>query len=217
MDYFDAESGTPTLAQLKPYNIVVAFSNSPYADATAMGNVLADYADTGGVVVGFNFDWFGPPFGLEGRWQTGGYSPFVSPAPGNFVNSCLGTYDMTHPLMQNISAGSLCAFFRHNPALSAGAVSVALYQDNAQLVAYKTNNGHTGVGVNAYVGDGAGMWTGPFGRVVVNAGRWLISGPCGTPSPTPTATATSTGHRHQRLHASQAAARALDAGCAGSD
>ena len=46
VDYFDAQAGTPTLAQLQPYNIVVAFSNSPYADAVAMGNVLADYADT---------------------------------------------------------------------------------------------------------------------------------------------------------------------------
>ena len=36
------------------------------SDAVAMGNVLADYADTGGVVVGLNFDWFGPPFGLDG-------------------------------------------------------------------------------------------------------------------------------------------------------
>ena len=42
----------------------------------------------------------------------------------NFSNSCLGTYDMTHPLMQNISAGSLCAFFRHTLVLSPGAVSV---------------------------------------------------------------------------------------------
>jgi hypothetical protein len=190
VDYFDAQFSTPTLAQLTPYNIVVAFSNSSYGDATAMGNVLADYADAGGVVVGFNFDWFGPPFGLEGRWQTGGYSPFVEGGPTLFATSCLGTYDTTHPLMQNISAGSLCAFFRHVLALSPGAVSVALYQDSEQLVAYKTNNGHTGVGVNAYVGDGAGMWTGPFGRVVVNAGRWLISGPCGTPTPTPTASGT---------------------------
>ena len=77
--------------------------------------------------------------------------------PINFTNSCLGTYDMTHPLMQGISAGSLCAFFRHTLALSSGAASVALYQDNEQLVAYKTNTGHTGVGVNAYVGDGAGI------------------------------------------------------------
>ena len=72
---FDAASGTPTLAQLTPYNIVVAFSNNPYADPVGMGNVLADYADTGGVVVGLNFDWFGPPFGLDGRWITGGYTP----------------------------------------------------------------------------------------------------------------------------------------------
>src|SRR5206468_7237293 len=153
---------------------------------------LADYADTGGIVVAFNFDWFGPPFGLEGRWQTGGYSPFVEGGPTNFSNSCLGTYDMSHPLMQNISAGSLCAFYRHSLALSAGAVSVAEYQDATHLVAYKTNNGHTGVGINAYVGDFADTWSGPFGRVVVNAGRWLIAPPCGTPSPTPTATRTPT-------------------------
>ena len=76
VDLFDASSATPTLAQLQPYNIVVAFSNNPYADAVAMGNVLADYADTGGIVVGLNFDWFGPPFGLDGRWITGGYTPF---------------------------------------------------------------------------------------------------------------------------------------------
>src|SRR5204863_6898599 len=60
VDYFDAQFNTPTLAQLTPYNIVVSFSNSSYADPVGMGNVLADYADTGGIVVGFNFDWFGP-------------------------------------------------------------------------------------------------------------------------------------------------------------
>src|SRR5439155_15581521 len=172
-------------------NIVVAFSNNSYNDVTAMGNVLADYADTGGIVVGLNFDWFGPPFGLAGRWITGGYTPFNT-GPTNFTTSCLGTYDTTHPLMQGISAGSLCAFYRHTLALSSGAVSVAMYQDNEQLCAYQTNNGHTGVGINAYVGDSADMWSGLFGRVVVNAGRWLISQPCGTPTPTPTATATFT-------------------------
>ena len=66
VDLFDAFSGTPTLAQLQQYNIVCAFSNNAYSNAVAMGNVLADYADTGGIVVGLNFDWFGPPFGLAG-------------------------------------------------------------------------------------------------------------------------------------------------------
>ena len=189
VDLFDASSGTPTLAQLQRYNIVVAFSNNPYSDAVAMGNVLADYADTGGVVVGLNFDWFGPPFGLDGRWITGGYTPY-NVGPTNFGTSCLGTYDTTHPLMQGISAGSLCAFFRHTLTLSPGAVSVAMYQDSQQLCAYKTNNGHTGVGINAYLGENPMDYTGPFGRVIVNAGRWLISGPCGSPTPTATPTTT---------------------------
>jgi hypothetical protein len=189
VDYFDAESGTPTLAQLQPYNIVVPFSNSTYNDAVAMGNVLADYADAGGIVVALSYNWSGPPFGLEGRWITGGYTPFNSPAPGIFSNSCLGTYNMAHPIMQGISAGSLCALLRDTLTLSPGAVSVALYQDNEQLCAYKTNNGHTGVGINAYLGD---FWTGPYGRVIVNAGRWLINGPCGTPTPTATLTPTPT-------------------------
>src|SRR5437667_11602383 len=192
VDYFDAEFATPTLGQLQPYNIVVAFSDSTYSDPTGMGDVLADYADAGGIVVGFMFNWYGPPFDLEGRWQTDGYSPFVDGVGSNFGTNCLGTYDMTHPLMQGISAGSLCAFFRNTLALTPGAVSVAEYQDGEHLCAYQVHNGHTGVGINAYVGDLADTWMGPFGRVVVNAGRWLISSPCGTPTPTPTATFTPT-------------------------
>ena len=139
-----------------------------------MGNVLADYADTGGIVVGLNFNWFGPPFGLAGRWMTGGYTPFNDVAPINFNNSCLGAFNMGHPLMQGIPAGSLCAFFRHSVTLSAGAVAVASYPDDEQLCAYKVNNGHTGVGINAYLGEDPNDWSGPYGRVIVNSGRWLV-------------------------------------------
>ena len=191
VDLFDASSGTPTLAQLEQYDIVVAFSTNSYSDAVAMGNVLADYADAGGIVVGLNFDWFGSPLGLDGRWMTGGYTPFDSPAQTLFTTSCLGNYNTTHPLMQGIAPGSLCAFFRHIPTLSPGAVWVAMYQDHAQLCAYKTNNGHIGIGINANLGSPENF-SGLFGRVVVNAGRWLISGPCQTPTPTPTAFPTST-------------------------
>ena len=191
-DLFDAFSGTPTLALLEQYDIVLAFSNNAYNDAVAIGNVLADYADAGGIVVGLAFDWSGPPLGLDGRWMTGGYTPFDSPAPTFSISSCLGNYNTTHPLMQGIAPGSLCAFSRHFPTLSPGAVWVAMYQDHAQLCAYKTNNGHTGIGISAYLGSNPENFSGLFGRVIVNAGRWLISGPCQTPTPTPTASPTST-------------------------
>ena len=150
--------------------------------------MLADYADTGGIVVGLNFDWFGPPFGLDGRWITGGYTPFNA-GPTNFKQ-------LTRHLRYDppADAGDLrWVAVRVLPPysnLGPGAVSVALYQDNEQLCAYKTNNGHTGVGINAYLGENPMDFSGPFGTVIVNAGRWLISGPCGTPSPTPTASGT---------------------------
>ena len=50
---------------------MVAFSNNPYSDAVGMGYVLRRLRRYRGVVVGLNFVWFGPPFGLDGRWITG--------------------------------------------------------------------------------------------------------------------------------------------------
>src|SRR5262249_56600330 len=93
--------------------------------------------------------------------------------------------------VQSFPAGWLCGFYRHILDLTSGAVSVAEYQDALHLCAYNVHNGHTGVGINCYVGDFADTWSGPFGTVVVNAGRWL--GGCGgggTPTPTPTASPT---------------------------
>ena len=57
VDLFDAFSGTPPLEQLLEYKIVFAFSNNRWANATAMGDVLADYEDAGGVAVVTTFSW----------------------------------------------------------------------------------------------------------------------------------------------------------------
>ena len=73
---------------------------------------------------------------------------------------------------------------------AAGATEVAQDNFGVSLVAYRpVSGGHTTVGVTAYVGVDATQ-SGDWGKVIVNAGRWLISGPCGTPSPTPTASGT---------------------------
>src|SRR5436190_511187 len=43
-------------------------------------------------------------------------------------------------------------------------------------VASKANSGHTAVGLNAYLGY-LDQFSGDWGRVIVNAGRWLSSCP----------------------------------------
>src|SRR5436189_214120 len=59
------------------------------------------------------------------------------------------------------------------------------------LVAHRPVGAHTTVGVTAYVGSDSTQ-SGDWGKVIVNAGRWLLAPPCGTPTPTPTATRTPT-------------------------
>jgi len=55
---------------------VFAFSDTPWNDPVAMGNVLADYEDAGGIVVVGTAAWDHTGcWNLQGRWMTGGYSP----------------------------------------------------------------------------------------------------------------------------------------------
>jgi N-acetylneuraminic acid mutarotase/cell division septation protein DedD len=189
VDYFDAFSGTPTLPQLGQYDIVFAFSNNVWNDAVAMGNVLADYEDGGGIVLVATFAWdSGGGWLLQGRWITDGYSPYNSTNQQNFTCNNANITDPSHPLMQGVS--SLNACFRDALTLAAGASAVAVWTDGPPAVAYKTNNGHNAVGINAYLGH-LGQFSGEFGRVIVNGGRWLRA--CGgSPTPTPSATATAT-------------------------
>jgi hypothetical protein len=187
----DARFSTPPLSQLLLYDVVVLYSNTEYDDPLALGDVIAEYQDAGGTVVATNFNWSGPPYGLSGRWMTGGYTMFTYPAPGNYSTSTLGTHDPAHPLMQGVA--ELTAFFRHEVILTVGASQVAAWADSLPLVAYKATNGHTAVGINAYLGFPEEGWGGDFGTLIVNAARWLRPGvPCGTVSPTVPVVVTST-------------------------
>ena len=185
VDDFDARSGTPTLEQLLGYEIVVPFSNYPYADPTTLGNNLADYLDVGGVVVAFADDWFGGNQSIQGRWLTGNYTPFNNPGTLIVENGTLGS--CTFSLLCD-RVTTLNALFRETVTLSSGATQAATWNDGSILMAYKGR----AVALSAYVGDSSDNWSGDYGRVVMNAGRWLYACPTPTPSPTPTATPTPT-------------------------
>jgi hypothetical protein len=194
VDLFDARSSTPTLAQLQGYDIVVVFSNYPFFDPITLGNNLADYQDGGGVVVANFGSFYGAGnYGIQGRWQTGGYSPYNYSTSVLFNAVTLGTYDPTHPLMQGVT--TLNAVARIGATVASGGTQVAAYSDNSSAVAFKTTGGRTAVGMPAYIGDGANSGSGDYARVIVNAGLWLLGGVCPTATPTgvpPTATPTNT-------------------------
>jgi hypothetical protein len=190
VDLFDGGAGTPTLAQLQQYNIVVPFSNSPFLDGETLGNNLADYVDGGGIVVQHGFSHLGPgePYGVNGRWLSGNYNPYDYSENFAFNPFTLGTFNAGHPLMAGVT--SLNSDFQNVVTPNVAATEVAATSLATSLVAFRpVSGGHTTVGVTAYVGAAATQ-SGDWGTVIVNAGRWLL--PCGTPSPTPTATATVT-------------------------
>ena len=189
-DLFDATVGTPTLAQLQQYNIVVPFSNSPFLDGDTLGNNLADYVDGGGIVVQHGFSHLGPgePYGVNGRWLSGNYNPYDYSENFALNAFTLGTFNAGHPLMAGVT--SLNSDFQNVVTPNVAATEVAATSLGTSLVAFRpVSGGHTTVGVTAYVGFAATQ-SGDWGKVIVNAGRWLL--PCATPSPTPTATATAT-------------------------
>ena len=192
VDFFNVGSGTPTLAYLQQYDLVLVYPYSTYQDPNALGNTLADYQDGGGIVVAaFASFYTGTPgYALGGRWQSGGYSPYTYVTTYLFGNPVtLGTHDPGAPLMQGVT--TLNADLRINPFPAAGATVVAQYSDGSHAVAHKTTNGHTAVGLPAYIGDTGTSGLGDYARLIVNAARWLRpSLPCPTATPPGTITGT---------------------------
>jgi hypothetical protein len=165
VDVVDGRTTTPTAEQLKAYDAVVTWSNSSYANSTALGNSLADYYDACGVVMEFLFD---DVAGLQptGRWESGGYPAVTDATSTSSATTSLGTHDATHPLMQGVS--NLTTNYTSNPGLNTGASSVAQWANQELAVAYKGR----ATFVNAYVGSHPSGWSGDFSQIVVNAANW---------------------------------------------
>ena len=101
VDIFDACVGTPTLAELTPYDLVMSINEDGYFDPVAYGNVLADYVDAGGFVFQYAYDSEDSLL-PEGRFNDQGYPPFI---PGDNPNDLvsLGEFNASSPLMQGVT------------------------------------------------------------------------------------------------------------------
>lgn len=119
----DGTTTTPALADLATYQVVFTWSNAPeafaYADATALGNVLADFVDSGrGVVHAGSSVSSMAGFGLNGRWSTQSYGAFL---PGGFTfanNQLLAPVIANHPILAglgNVQGGNATVIFQVQP------------------------------------------------------------------------------------------------------
>jgi hypothetical protein len=168
VDGYDARYSIPTLAELLPYDVVIAWNNDYYADSTALGDVLADYVDAGGKVILATFNWQYVGFGLGGRFMSEFYSPFLNPNMGNhYTTANLGTYDPSHPIMAGVTAAS--DYYRDYVDLDPGATLVASWDDGEEYVATKGSV----VAINSYPGYYY-AWTGDVDLIFHNAVLWLV-------------------------------------------
>jgi hypothetical protein len=128
---------TPTLETLQAFDSVVVWSNNTFANSTLLGNVLADYVDSGGGVVIQTFATSSSTWAPQGRWRTEGYHPIAQTNHASGNSLTLGTVaNPAHPIMEgvsNFSGGS--SSFRGTGALNANANLIANWSNGTPLVA----------------------------------------------------------------------------------
>jgi len=166
--YYDARNGTPTLEELMNHTVAVVWSNYPFTDPTAMGNVLADFVDAGGGVVLVQFS-FGSGWNLQGRIMDE-YASF-SPGPTMYNNVDLGDYDPSHPIMEGVT--SVTEFFAASVSLNNGGEQVAAFTNGTPFVA--VNPELPVACVNGFIGDPR-LFQGDMILVVHNAMSWTAGG-----------------------------------------
>jgi uncharacterized repeat protein (TIGR01451 family) len=137
---------TPTLAELQAYDAVLVYSYNGFANATLMGDVLADYVDAGGGVVVMHYALHNGN-DIQGRFLSGGY--YAIDAANSAHEDCYNCYltlgtveNPQHPVMQGVSSFNNGYYsYRSAAALTAGATVIARYSNNDPLVVEKQLQG----------------------------------------------------------------------------
>src|SRR5829696_7466282 len=105
IDGYDGSFSTPSLATLQQYDAVLVYSDCGFQNNVAMGNVLADYADSGGGVVLTTFVFWtsNMALGMGGRLATGGYMPFTQGGQSGGSDLSLVKDNPSHPILNGVN------------------------------------------------------------------------------------------------------------------
>lgn len=103
IDRINTRDLTPTLEQLLAYDAILLFSETIPYNATALGNVLADYVDAGRGVVAGSRGLFGSTIGPAGRWE----SEFYAMSQSSLSNPATFAPSFTsHPITSGVPSFS---------------------------------------------------------------------------------------------------------------
>lgn len=151
--YNGGSTGTsplPTLAELATFKAVLVFTDGGgFTNASAVGDLLANYVDAGGGVVDAVFAHGSIP--ITGRWQSGGYSALVGNSQTEGTPLSLGTIaDPTSSIMAGVTTFSDTASYRTIASVRNSATLIASWSNGDPLVA--VSNGFAGrvVSLNFY-------------------------------------------------------------------
>jgi uncharacterized repeat protein (TIGR01451 family) len=137
----------PTLDELSQYGAVLVYSDDSFNDANALGNVLADYVDAGGIVVFATFAFQN----LQGRIATAEYLPVSTGGQSGGFSLSLVPDLPSHPILAGVNSfngGS--SSFHNSLVLNPGATLVAHWDNGEPLVVTKSSGNGEVVALNFY-------------------------------------------------------------------
>lgn len=144
---------SPTPEQVAAYDAVLVFSDYPFFNPDALGNLLADFVDQGKGVVQMTFAYANNGLGVGGRFRAEGmdiWAPGGQDEPGNLTMATPLVPD--HEILRGVRSLSGGVNY-HNTvgALRAGAVDIVKWSNDRPLVGVDTTT-RAGriVGLNFY-------------------------------------------------------------------
>jgi hypothetical protein len=152
-----------TLTDLQAYDAILFFSNSSGASDSNVGNVLADFADTGRRLVLATFVYANQGNNtLGGRIITDAISPVVLAGSSLYSTATMATNDGS-AFFTGVS--SLSGYYRDTVTATNGAIVRATWTDGRPLLVTKNNL----VAITLFPDDGSGSVSGDYRKLFVNA------------------------------------------------
>lgn len=148
VDIIDAGSGTPSLAQLQQYDALLVFSDSGgFADATLLGDRVADYFDAGGNVVVAAFA--NASIAIGGRFAQD--YMLIDPAGQQSPSDSLGQFEEPDsPLVRDVNSLTATSAYRSSGGPINGGIVVARWASSAPLIVRGVVDGRNRVDINLY-------------------------------------------------------------------